>query len=1204
MPKKKEVIMKTFLLLLFCCSNVISQTIERKFIMGDFVVSVEGDRFSKNGRWLPLDQWPLPTNVVQQTNMVFAGNGHIVIKNNSIPVRFNGVKLSYNSSRNILIATAGTVVGNSNSQLNYVMDVCNIQLASNSLMLTPHSASAKMDVIIDLALLSGSLNNSHTILSSSSCNIKPDGSIFGNNFYGDVSFTLKQTEYFVILSPTDRHIVKLGTKFKGRPLPGVYLFGKATRDDGSYNFKGFVSPSAKQGSSTVTLNVPLMNRKPEIEYLLTLKSGAISYSYGPFNSFSCSGSFIADLTLPHAIRNNFDQIVQLKNIHLITDKSGALYNRVRMPSKIKVNPVFNISGFKDSVWIYFPNWHSPSNPTTYLNFDPKESCIKLFQLLEAVTPRLDPTGRHNIETRPGLTLNHGVIYFISPQIRCNPRLRANSDTIKAIFLGALTATPYGITGKVTSLDNSFILNNIDIEQSSVNDRTPQPTWDEILAAGNTKPNEPEEKYRLAGLRVLGMQIKELHLCMNEIDKSCFHYFVHFPWPSFIDLEFEDTSLDKFGRFHFAKGPLGTETWTFNSEQSATIIPELRNALKKGTLSQTFPDSVIITPCPVTKILWAWRLPVTFSDRGVIIKFNDIQPIADVSISMNLNSVNSDQEIVSSEIWVRPLYSKNSAIKAGVRFSGMLDSIGNFRLKGWDKDPFMAKMYSKPGTEEIVGFNCELKGIAEHGITLTDSLNLPSSRKVDFQWDGSIDFPFFGWLKGHFTIKNLKPYKLIPDSMSATEERAELCNATNKSLWAKVMELKFKTTEVSFKSERIFAKEIINNEGKGIPADSIVISSFTRGIIYRHQESAFDTIISDFSPEPTECGPPKEVQQILKDAIRSTEFIDIICYDTDANLKRGIHNICCNEYFLGTYQVNTRESAGSPEKTTLVVPNAMWFPDADRLDFQNSNMSLSSDDVDNPFTTTINIPGAQLNITATSIEGAFGATMATVASQIPYEGEFRFYLDTKCGYFYVQAAGSFTYFFRFTGDLFIVHAPLELLESPPPFIGVSQILDDLSIRGLFYDTQSFKEAVGFAGLDPRTIITGVFNSGGAQFGYDIEIATLKIAAGAGSYLFQFKSPTDNSYHIGTFLNIEASADIEIVTARGHGSLLSEFQPPNNPQSLQHFFSDSEFKMLGAIRLEGCVNLLLCSCCVNAGCTLTYTTKKGFDFSGFRPGVNCR
>jgi hypothetical protein len=1198
--------MRTLLLLLVCCSNAYSQPIERRFAIGDFIVYIEANRFNKDGKWLPSDQWPLAIKEYQKTNAVFSGDGFVKIKDKKVPVTFSGIKLSYDPIGHVLKANSGTVIGKFNTTISYETDGFNIQILAKSLIIKCDSSIAKINIPVSLTMISGNPVNLISIFASPSCHIKPDGSIFGRNFYGHAAFALKRSEFQINISQTNRQLIKLGSSFRDKTRPGIYLSGMANRDDGSYKFNCTIVPGASQVKSTVTLNAPLLNRKPETGYELNIKSGAITYRYGPYSNFYCSGSFIADLALPNLIKDEFDHLIRLNNIVLKTDMSGALYNAVLMPGKIKVNPAFSISGYRDSVWIYFPNWHKPSLPPVYVNYDTKQKCSVLFHLLEALPARLDSSGKQSLVTRPGLTVNHGIIYFRSPQIRHSPGLRAHSDTIKSIFFGALTATPYGITGKLTSLKNTFIPASLNIDQSSEDLTLYQPAWDDIISAGDLKPAEPEERFLLGGLRVMSMRIKDLHFCMNAISENCFRYNVHFPWPSYINLEFEDTSLDKTGKFHFARGPIGTETWTFNTEQGRTVIPELRAALLKGTLTTEFPDSVFVSSSPVTKILWAWRLPVTFSDRGVIIKFNDSSPLAKVSILMNLTSLNFEKEIVSSEIWVRPLYSKNSGIKAGVRFSGSLDSIGNFRLSSWDQDLFMAKMYSKPGTEEITGFNCLLKNQAGIGIKLTDSINFSSSRKIDFQWEGAIEFPFFGGTDGHFIIRNLEPGKLTPVILNSTRQAAVLCGNVSKSLMVNAEDLKFKARDISFKSERILANEIVNTVNKRIEADSMVISSFTRGVIFRRHENAFDTVISEYTVEPGTCGRTKETQQKLIDAIRSQEFVDLVCYDQKASNIRGIPQSCCNGYFLGTYQVNTRDYEGAPENTILVAPNTMWFPDSDngRLEIQNSSMSMSSDDVDNPFDMTMGVPGAQLKISGSTIEGAFGATMATVASELPYEGEFRFLLDSKCGFFYVQAAGSFTYYLRFTGALFVVHAPLQQLRNPSPFDGVSPILDDLSIRALFDNEPAFEKAVGFDVIDPATIITGVLNSGGASLGYDIDgIATLKLAAGVGTYLFQYKSPTDKTYHIGTFLNAMATADIKIVTLEGWANLYSSFQPPSDQTSLSTFLKDSEFKLGGRIKLQGCVGILIGSCYAGVSCDGSYSSKDGFDFSGFNPDYGC-
>ena len=134
-----------------------------------------------------------------------------------------------------------------------------------------------------------------------------------------------------------------------------------------------------------------------------------------------------------------------------------------------------------------------------------------------------------------------------------------------------------------------------------------------------------------------------------------------------------------------------------------------------------------------------------------------------------------------------------------------------------------------------------------------------------------------------------------------------------------------------------------------------------------------------------------------------------------------------------------------------------------------------------------------------MQGAFGATLATVASELPYEGEFRFLLDTRCGYHSFQSAGSFTYITRFSGEVFVVHAPLgHLMDNPfeDTRVPVPDILEDLRVRALFQDKGDFLEATGLSGVSDNQVITGFFTVGNAS----ISIPLGSVATGPGIYVF--------------------------------------------------------------------------------------------------------
>jgi len=143
-------------------------------------------------------------------------------------------------------------------------------------------------------------------------------------------------------------------------------------------------------------------------------------------------------------------------------------------------------------------------------------------------------------------------------------------------VGAVTLTPWGLTGDIRGSGYSFVPEDQDILAGATPSVFPRAAWEQIQNAGDTHPVEPQqcplspptpspvspvscERFQLADLRILDMQVEKMHVCMAGMDppQATFRYVVHFPFPSFIDLAFEDSSLDDHGLFAQAKGPIAT-----------------------------------------------------------------------------------------------------------------------------------------------------------------------------------------------------------------------------------------------------------------------------------------------------------------------------------------------------------------------------------------------------------------------------------------------------------------------------------------------------------------------------------------------------------------------------------------------------------------------------------------------------------------------
>jgi len=1022
---------------------------------------------------------------------------------------------------------------------------------------------------------------------------------------------LKQVPDSVVISPADVHSVRLGPSANSPVLnrPGVLLYGKSLRGgERLFRFRSLIAAIPNEAAVSLTL-LDTIQRTPEIEYTLSLKSGSVVYQYRQGGLENCYGGFVADITLPRSNPDINGDRVTLKNVLLGTDSSGALFGFVRVPARFGLSGIFLIEP-GDSSWVFFPRWASSQPPTKYLTSSGgyKGSCADLREDLETLS---ESPGRNvpKFERRPGLTLLGGVLHFRPSQVSLDPP----SNTLfllKTVFWSSLTMTPWGLTGNLTSSNASFIREDHPIGESLQPDTTHEPAWADVITAPSP-PDEPRERFTLAGLRILDMQVDTLSISCNTSERRVFRYTVHFPFPSFVKLDFRDTSLDIGGQFHKAIGPLTTSAWTLPN------LEPRNHFLSSHSLVPISPFIKEILPNPDTQILWAYRLPVSFAPQGVTITYpNDVKK-ALVQINATPEQINREGEIISSEIWVPPLYSTNSAVKHGIRFGGLLSSTGEFTVTSLDLLPFFAQMYAQPGTERFSGFLCNIRPLSVGGLKLSDSLQQFSTRAFDFRWNGVVQLPFFGWRDVSFAIRNLVPTLLSPSDLTAEGLRASFCTGPSvqtenpvqdptRVLKVKAHGLSFEPLAFKFRSMDVAVERIENSISDQPRSDSLEIRSFSSATVFLQHKPPKDTVISPYRTEPSACGGTRQVQQMLLGATPHTNFVDLVCYDTSSNRIRGIPGACCNEYYLGTYCVKTRENEQSSERIIVSMPQTLWFPHASPnplLETHGSSMTLAGDDEESTYTTVVGIPGAQLEITDTCVIGAFGATMTSLASSLPYEGEFRFLLDTRCGYYFVQAAGSFTWAVRFTGETFIVHAPMKYLREAPPFPTVPPIISDISIRLLSPTPGDFESEIGVSDLDDNTVLTGVLTAGGASFGFNAGAATLDAAVAGGSYIFQKKQGGITTYNVGGLLNGQATANIYVVDVLSGIDFRSAITPPQDVASLSSWLHRTDLVLNGRIYVSPCVSAIAGHCSVTLDAGGEYSTQHGFRFTNVIFDAGC-
>jgi len=1207
-----------------------------QFIIGEFSVIAGPPSASSQGRVAERGTRTQVTAPAGKDESGYSGQGHTVLKGKRIPVSFTGIVVARKSPGQIPVASAGLVTGTSGPAVEYELSGFRVKLERKSIRLTPESAMASAALSLVKAPFLAPGQENILSLTSESCGIAPDGSLNGQNFHGPSSFLPRGSVYRLEIAPDTEQAVRLGPTLQGpanRPKPprGCILNGTASFEGTKlFAFQGMIDASGRSADfALVLLSSPLV-RSPEPGYELALHSGTVSYRYTSNGALVCEGEFNADIKFPPTVKRFDSQGLELRNLTLNTDQTGALFNNITLPEQLRAgfgagvqpsNAIFLIDPLPNAAWVYFPRWQpaAPNSSYPMLNAGQKitdvtPDCLALLQFLETPapggqSPRNAPL--KNVLRRPGLTVLKGTLYFKSRQttFKATPPAQpaqtpAAEFNLKSLFWGGLTLTPWGITGTLTSSGSSFVSSANPIDDCAKPSGVSRPTWAEILDAGARVPSDPPERFRLAGLRILEMRVENMLLCRNELPKNgaAMRYIVHFPFPSFIDLDFADSSLDSRGLFASAEGPVASKSWTFPQNPTrADIDAALAGQLKKGAQEKLNPD---------THILWEWRLPVSFSDRGVIITYAGAGGRAGVAVTMKPYDPNVPP-IMSNEAWLRPLFSRNSGIKAGVRFAARLDPDGGFQLTGWDTALLtFAKLYAGPGTEQKVGFDCQLKPVSQNGIILADSGSNPATRLSDAQWNGSITFPFFEGRNVSFQVRNLIADMPNPIAeMSASGVQASTCQVDptdvnkltenpgqdpNQTLRATIKNLRYSRTSYPFQSTEATAVK----NGTERRAEIAYFSSFSCGEMRLVATGASGPLPIPLHSTTDSCGGTKAARHVLLNPISSTSIVDLVCYDPAAYAARGLTDACCKEYWLGTYQVSTG-SAGS-EKIIFTAPNAKWYPQVTpvQLFFNSSDAVLSSDEMDNPHKTFINIPGAGLKQDEHgALVGAFGATLTSLASSLPYEGEFRFYLDPNCGYFYLLSGGSFTYFLRFSGEVFVVNAPYKLLKRPPDFIGETQLIETLSIRALFPGPGDFADKTGLSRVSDKTVVSGVFQAGNAAFSYGVNVLSVNVAAGAGTYLFQFKSPAGTtSYNFGTFQNARAAASVILASAEADMSLAQGPITTGSLSGLEDFFGRAELTASGTLVLCACVDLWLAHLEAIARGDATFSTRSGLRFSG--------
>lgn len=1138
----------------------------------------------------------------------FAGTGIINFKGRARNVSFSGVKVRLNQT-NQLIATSGQVKGTSVTIVNYDFAGFKISLNWKSVIIKPSGSAAIISVKVPLhSCALDSLANLNMI--STSCQFFSDGSVFGNNFSGSGVFSLKNSVYSVHITNQSDGIIKTGRSLNNTgPENGAHL--KAKDQNGLFDISCSISEDASGSKLIFRLLNPVerhleYNTGKDEYYFVKLKKGMIRFRYDADTLTECRGEFPSRVKLPGRYNRIVDigpgEVIDTFDVMLFTDCTNALFDSLDLVNhstgkhyQLKIGAVsFDPGEYK--AWIYFPKWLENSSEYSIFKGDP--ACEELTGLLR----RMNNGNIYRCDKNPGLTVTKGTMYLRSPQIdyKYSGSLSdADSRTVKTYFSGYLTFTPYGLQGSVGSDGNTFVPFTYSMNTCAINKSYPPSSWKDIISRGDTLPEKIDELFRIQQLRILEMRLKVMKICkdMVETKSSFFRYYVHFPYPTYMNLEFEDNSFTQDGRFIKAYGPIALRANENLDYRTSVIMTDEENGKKKEAIQ-----------VPSGYIFWAWRLPVTFADRGIEIDYKRlfIYPDSGITITMNDQSRNSIGEIYGSELSVSPLYSDNSAFRKGVRFKGFLSIEGAFHLEKWDTLPYFGKFYSKK-------FRCDLSEIS-----LAPLGSSPTMRKFDFKWDGRLQFPFFcyntseTWRFVQFQVKDAEPFMPEPINIERTVRQRLGCDnrimtslSTNDTISFTVKNLGYKDQLGGFVCDKL-RKNGTNKWGR------LELFSYDHALFIENNINKKDTILK--RTEDNSCNNNRVVIEKLKDAYSNKNGItDLVCYDPLASLCRnpGTNNSsCCDIFYYGTYEVITYKSS-EDSTITLSATNTKYYPyePVYKLSLESSTLATRSDDASQGTSQVMDVPGMQLAYTDQGYFGAFGSTYTDVAFSLPYEGEFRFFLDPHCGYFYMLGAGSFTIFgIPLRAQVFLFHAPKEVFYTHPfTSYNTTSLLEDMSIRSLSEDVSDFLENTQLSFEDNTSVVTGFLCTGAASYGLNWNSINVSIEAGITTYLYH--SNNGNIFRTGMFgiAGAQASLDLILFSVQAEGRLklaLALGIPFGNYDNIIASLRESDFILRGEFMMKGCIGVIfLGDCCAGFSSSATLSNENGLKFNAFDVFCGC-
>ncbi len=1022
----------------------------------------------------------------------FSGKGTTKIKDQIVKVKFKNLKIKYLRFTNKFLLVDGVIL--SNSDIVYRIDECVINIDAGNLIINPNGGEAKVILSYEERnlILGSSLNmncRKATIFSNgslcskefrTSANFKLAGGNFEFNVtearnqsvsIGDASCNFQDGIRIDCNSKLGRlnfHSVivihpKFGSTSAHSKLTGSEILIPECKyelavsgGEIDYEIKKRIilapipSPHRPSGNSSIFQSAFLINTTNafyerdsilERENTETNPSNFVRYKY----SNDISGYIIARTTIPLVVPDLEGNPIVLRDIKFNFNNDESISSAVT-PPPFKLLDFISLIPKEKSGWLYFaPGWYAEKGK---YSCDVDSTCKFTLQDLASSTDM----------TRPGLTVFNGYLEYSFRQIQ-------PFEIVHSPFWGSLTVMPNGITGDCTSGGFSIVPGSMPDTVIMVRELTYN--LQQIIDHGNDLPPDIKPLYRLSKLSILDMTMDSLTVCNNKLQSSKFNYTVHFPHPSYININYADKSIDATGWFSKAYGP------ELQGDLSIEEIITMSEDLKPHEIPKYNVKGVI---------LWFWHLPTLLYEKGI--EINHMPDYARVDINY-------------ADFMIAPLSNTDTARKGGISYRGNLNHDGIFSFYDVDSTNYFGKLGSR-------GFKSYLETLE---IASLDQL--PESREYDARWTGLIELPFFKRQPINIHIDDLiarQMNKIAVDVAGGTPELGKLRVITD--------DLTYQYDQGGFEDIGVkYSKSMNGVDWSANTKGNLYINAYTDGIILGSGYGE-EIIPLGSSQESDECGRPIQYKQQLKCPVGS---IDIVCYDEAAISFRIAEDsaINCGNYRIGDFEMIAEE------KVVWKIPKVRYYPETQGIEtaFSQSVFKPYENDLD----IDLNMQAVKLYVDMENgvIVGDLAISTDDFPLDLPISGDaaLQFKVNTNCGYFYFYSKAEINFGYSFNGMVFIAHDLFGSMDNP---IGnyenpIEKVRKDVFVnRGTMVETY-------LGNPDPENnLLTGFIGTGGAG----IDILGFEVDLIGGFFYFNihdFQNSSNNN-RMGIITAVKAVIDI--------------------------------------------------------------------------------